>query len=238
VHQARVGLRRLLSVLREFGDWSAAADPTWTTRAAQVFRSLGPSRDQEILRGWLLPQLEAAGAPVAGLAVPPPTTAAPVFRSADTTALLIELLAFAQGEPTHANGAVPSSAVATLAAARLAHLHRRVRRASRAFATLDEASRHRARKQLKRLRYCAEMVSSLFPARAWQTYSQRLKQSQDALGQYQDVVVAQSMLSARPERDGLAWFALGWLAARRPGLLEAAGQSLLDLGKCPTFMRR
>jgi inorganic triphosphatase YgiF len=240
VHQARVGLRRALSVLREFGAWSTALDPEWSTQLAQVFRALGQARDRDVLAGWLLPELQRAGAPpLAGADPAAATDPGEALRSPGATRCLIELLGFACAEPMHDAAQADGQAPDLLERARsiLARLHRRLRRAGKAFATLDDAQRHRARKQLKRLRYCAESLSSLFPPRAWQRYAARLRAAQDALGRLQDLSLAETTLRAQTQHDPSAWFALGWLAARRPAALADAAAALSALGKRPAFLR-
>ncbi|WP_162910182.1 CYTH domain-containing protein, partial [Azohydromonas sediminis] len=69
VHQLRVGLRRLRTALREFGDAAAEVDPAWEPALAAVFARLGAARDRDALAATLLPALAAAGAPV--VALPP-----------------------------------------------------------------------------------------------------------------------------------------------------------------------
>jgi len=239
VHQARVGLRRLLSLLREFGDWSPDVDVDWAPRLHALFAELGHARDRDVLGGWILAQMQAAGAPSLdlGAAADGPDLSAR-WRSPSVTALMLELLAFAYGEPA---AAIDTTAVAGSALDRarpaLERLHRRVRRAGRRFAALDDAARHRARKQLKRLRYVAESLSSQFPARAWADYVARLKRAQDAVGRFQDLTVAEVAWRARVAQDPTAWFALGWLAARRDGCIDEAGRALVSLGKMPRFLR-
>lgn len=239
VHQARIGLRRLRSALREFGAWSADVQPQWSERAGAIFKVLGQARDRDALSDWILPQLQAAGAPTCDIASSAaPTTPSEVFRSAEASALMLDLLAFAHGRAAPASAdSDPPATVLGAAAPRLLHLHRRLRRAGKAFAAIDDAARHRARKQLKRLRYCAEGVSSLLPAKAWAAYAHRLADAQEALGRLQDIAVAQAAFSAQRERDPRAWFALGWLAARQSDCVEEAGRALRALGKAPKFLR-
>ncbi len=240
VHQARIGLRRLLSVLREFGAWSADVQAQWSEDAASLFKQLGQARDRDALSAWIEPQLQDAGAPP-----PQSDTSAPssmptsLFRSAAATRLWLDLMAFAHGQAAPLASDMPAhhASVPALAAPALASLHRRVRRAGKAFDAQGDAQRHRARKQAKRLRYCAESLSSLWPARAWQAYAQRLKNAQDALGRVQDASLAQAVYSAQASTDPHAWFALGWLAAHQSEWLADAGQALRALGKRPKFMR-
>lgn len=238
VHQVRIGLRRLLSVWREFGDWSSALDAAVIESAAQWFRALSGTRDVDALAASLLPQLQAAGAPPPLVLAEPVASAdaGAVFRSSAASQDLLALLAFAHG-PDEVPPTDGATDVRALAAPKLARLHRRLRRAGKAFDALDDESRHRARKQLKRLRYAAECLSSLWPNKAWQDYLQRLKAAQDALGRFQDLCVARAAFEARREADPQAWFALGWIAASRPDAIADAGAALCALGRVPKFLR-
>jgi inorganic triphosphatase YgiF len=236
VHQARVGLRRLLALLREFGHWSNAVDVGWRERAGFVFDQLGGTRDRDVLEAQLLPALRAAGAPPLRLPEATDTSPSPqaACRAPDATRCAIELLAFAHGAPAPD---APAGDATALAAERLARLHRQVRRAGRDFATLTDEERHRARRRIKRLRYAAEAVSSRWPRAAWVDYLDRLKAAQEALGQFQDLCVAQALFAAPAPADAGAWFARGWLAARREPLIAQAGAALAAIGKPPGFLR-
>jgi triphosphatase len=248
VHQARVGLRRLLAVLREYGAWSEAVDADWRERVAFVFDQLGGTRDRDVLEAELLPVLHAAGAPGLKLPEAEQVRRSPqaACRSRDATRCAIELLAFAHGESApdapQAPGVqrapdAPHADMSVQAAERLTRLHRQARRAGRTFATLPDEERHRARRRVKRLRYAAEALASCWPRAAWAAYLARLKTAQDALGRFQDLCMAQALFAAPAPDDALAWFARGWLAARREPLIAEAGAALAAIGKAPSFLR-
>jgi inorganic triphosphatase YgiF len=235
VHQARVGLRRLTSVLREFGDWSDHAQAAWSEGARSVFASLSATRDRDALAQWLWPALRDAGAPVLDLdRTLDSCDPVALFRSSEVTLWALQLLAFVHQLPSLDS----AGDVRALARPRLARLHRQAQRAGQHFATLDDAERHRARKRLKRLRYCAESLSALWPAKSWQEYSKRLRNAQEALGRLQDAVTAEDLLHADVQRDCGAAFACGWLAARHEGFVADAGHALRALGAVPEFLRR
>jgi inorganic triphosphatase YgiF len=234
VHQARIGLRRLTSVLREFGDWSDHAQSAWSEGARSVFESLSATRDRDALAQWLGPALRDAGAPALDLdRTRDGGDPVALFHSSGTTLWALQLLAFVH-QPS---GLDRAGDIRTLARPRLARLHRQAQQAGQHFATLDDAARHRARKRLKRLRYCAESLSALWPAKAWPDYAQRLRNAQDALGRLQDVVTAEALLHDDVPRDCAAAFACGWLAAKRDGLVVDAGRALRALGALPKFLR-
>ncbi len=237
VHQARVGLRRVRSLLREFGDWSEEVDARWLETAREVFGQLSAARDRDALAEWLWPRLHEAGAPPFALeAAADAVDPAAVLRAATTTQWLLDMLAFAHA-PAADDDAAPRADLRTLARRPLARLHRQVHRAGRAFDTLDEAARHRARKRLKRLRYAAEALSSLWPAAAWAAYLRRLRDAQDALGRLQDIAVAEPMLRDAAAREPGAAFGLGYIAARRGEFVADAGRALAAIGKLPAFLR-
>jgi len=233
VHQARVALRRLLSLWREFGAWGGGIDAHWAEAASLLFDRLGAARDRDVLEALWLPRLRDAGAPAIEMDrvvdVPSPGEAC---RDPAASVAMLDWLRYAHGVP----GTTGERAL-DLARQRLGRLHRRLRRAGRAFATLTDDDRHRARRQLKRLRYCADALSSLFPPYAWKNYLQRMKAAQEALGGLQDWSVAHAYFEARPNADAGAWFARGWLAAQRSACIDGAGLALAAIGKRPRFLR-
>lgn len=234
VHQTRVGLRRLASVLREFGDWSGELDARWIETAREILGRLSGARDRDALSAWLWPALREAGAPPLALAqAGPADDPGAIFRAAPTTQWLLELLSFAHSTPP----AAQARNLRTLSGPHLARLHRQLHRAGRTFEALEDEARHRARKRLKRLRYAAEALSSLWPAKAWAAYAGRLRDAQDALGRLQDITVAEGLLRDAAARDPGAAFGLGWIAAQRGQIVAEAGTALAAIGKTPKFLR-
>lgn len=248
VHQLRVGLRRLRTALRDFGDAAADLDPAWEPALAQVFARLGAARDRDALAASLLPALAAAGAPVVAL----PTTAVAEdpgqpLREPAWTRLLLALIGFANGgEPPPAPAAEPAWALPPQARAgdlrdwarqRLKRAHRRAVAGADSFATLPEADQHRVRKRVKRLRYSVEFLSALYPAKAVARYLKLLRPAQEALGEYNDVLVAEAAFRDLRDADARAWFALGWLSARRADCLAACARALQRLAEAEGYWR-
>jgi inorganic triphosphatase YgiF len=234
LHQARVGLRRLRTALRLYGDWSTEVDPAWSQALADLFGRLGAARDRDALAASLLPALRSAGAPMAELpSVDEGDEPAQALRGA--SALWLALMAFTRGSAQA--GGEASVSMAERARAPLKRLHRSLADDAARFMTLDDVSRHRARKRLKRLRYGVEFAAPLFGGKAVKGYLSRLKPAQEALGELNDLVVAESAFRAQVEGDSRAWFALGWIAAQRLRLLQQAAQALRKLSKAPKFWR-
>ena len=230
VHQLRVGLRRLRSALRLF---DGAAPAGLDERAAALFRRLGSTRDRDALAAGVLPQLRAAGAPLADL--PPEAgtgdghTPVQALREPEASLLWLDLLALAD-TPDAARPRVdaPPLPLDRALGVRLAGWHRQVRRAAKRFDELDADARHTLRKRFKRLRYAIEFCTGLYRAKAVERYLRRLRPVQDAFGVLNDLQVAASAFERLTADDPRAWFALGWLASRR----EAT------LGECRAALRR
>lgn len=231
IHQLRVGLRRLRSVLRELAALSPAVDPAWATALEALFRQLGAARDRDALAQRLLPALRAAGAD--GLTLPPADDAPPppqLLAAPATTRLWLALLGFVSG------AAAPGEPFAPQAAARLARLHRAVRRDAARFVQLDDEHRHRLRKRLKRLRYLCEFAAPCFPAKAVRAYLKRVAPAQEALGEFNDVCVARALLQpAAATGEAQAAFALGWLAHEHADAVRRCRAPLAALRKAEPF---
>jgi inorganic triphosphatase YgiF len=225
LHQLRVGLRRLRSVLQ--AGWPAEAAAELPAALATLFRQLGAARDQDAMAAWLGPALRAAGAPWEP--TPQPPGAAPdvtaLLRQPATQQLWLALLALGQ-----APGPADMPAAAALAAP-LQRLQRQVRRDARRFADLDDAARHRLRRRIKRLRYLVALGAGLWPAKPTAALLQRLKQAQAPLGELNDTLVALAHCRAQAVHAPQAWFAVGWLAARREALLPGCAAALQRLAK-------
>ena len=230
LHQLRVGLRRLRSVQRLFGE-ADRADPA-PDALQGLFRRLGGARDRDVLVTCVWPALMAAGGRVPSL---PPAAAAEdpgsVLREPASVGLLLSLMAFAEGAPR----ADDTTSVHDRAAAVLLRQHRRLHTAARSFAGLGIDDQHRLRRRLKRLRYGVEATQALWPGKACRHYLDGLHPLQDALGQCNDLQMAQALLSTA---DPASAFALDWLAARHAQAVDAAARALQHWPRVPTAWRR
>jgi inorganic triphosphatase YgiF len=139
----------------------------------------------------------------------------------------------AQAELDKSGEEVPS--LRAVAAQRLQQWHAQVRRDAKRFDALSDEHRHRLRKRLKRLRYAIEFSAGLFPRRAVERYLTRLRPAQERLGEFNDVCVAVAAYRSLASDEPRAWFALGWLAARRTAALAAAADELRRLRKVEPF---
>ncbi len=232
LHQLRVGLRRLRSVLPACwpaGDPGALAD--LQPALADLFQQLGAARDVDAMADWLWPALQAAGAPP--LQAPPPVAPvadpATLLRAPATQQLWLTLLGL--GLPPSPPVAAPPLAATAVLPAPLQKLLRQVRRDARRFSTLDDEARHRLRRRIKRLRYLTELSAGLWPAKRLAVFLKRLKPAQACLGEVNDTVVALAHCRTLAEADPHAWFAVGWLSARHAALLPGCAAALDRLAR-------
>ncbi|MDP3822130.1 MAG: CYTH and CHAD domain-containing protein [Burkholderiales bacterium] len=234
LHQLRVGLRRLRSALRVFGKLSAAVDTAWEPALAALFRALGAARDRDALAESLLPELQRAGAPMTELLPAPgegdPSTA---LRAAPANQLMLDLIGFARGAPDAAQlqPAAPRPDLLLLVAPRLRRMRRQLKSDAAVFANGNDAQRHRARKRLKRLRYSLEFVAGLYAPKALKRCLAEVRAAQEALGRYNDLVVAEQAFRAQLEHDPRAWFAIGWLTAQRKRQVPQAAKALARVAR-------
>lgn len=231
IHQLRVGLRQLRTVLREFDSLApveaaaAEAEPALTA----LFRQLGTRRDQLALVPALHAGMSAAGAPP--MTVAPPQAlpdAAVAVRDAAVQCALLRVIALQHAVQDLSRRELTRKALRQIAARRLRKLHGATLGSGEAFDGLAPAQRHRMRKRIKRLRYLAEAVRPLFKGRDVDRFLDTLKDLQDSLGQYQDAVTGRTYWEERAQADPRAWFGVGWLAERTEALARTCTEACRD----------
>jgi triphosphatase len=234
LHQLRVGLRRLRSLLRVLGPWSA--DPAAAAQLEDDWRApfarLGACRDGDVFVAEWLPPLQAAGAPA--LALPASTAGedpALLVRAPEFQALLLRSLALLTAETPAEPAPITPPTLAEAAPAAIARLWKQVRRGARAFGEADTAARHQLRKRLKRLRYVLEPLEPLLRRRAGTALLKALRRALQSLGELNDLATAEAAFRARAEAEPALWFAVGWLRARHDTLLPRAGADLAALAE-------
>ena len=239
VHQVRVGIRKLRTVLREFGP-ATGVDPLFGERLGEVFSHLGAVRDREVVLARWADDLHAAGAPSVDLPPPGGVDAVELLRGREFTELVLDLLQYACGAPAGdtsvdtadddtEDDADDGADLVTVVVAHLDRLHHDVVTHGGRFADLDAAQRHRLRRRLKRLRYLTELAAPLFKRKRVSTYLAALTPAQEALGTLNDVAVAQSVYRRLVDEQPHAWFALGWFAAHSADAADRCAESLVPL---------
>jgi triphosphatase len=228
VHQSRVALRRMRSLLRIFrpvvdGQGWRAFDPAlkgladtlggardWDVFldgiAAGTLAALAPDARLKRLMGAARREREAAYAAVAAM------LAGPEFRGAVWLGLSLLVLR-------------PASAVeqplAPFAARVLRKRWRRLKKAGHEMESLGAEALHEMRLDAKRLRYAAEPFAILWPGKAARRFNRRLSALQDALGLANDAVVARA-LAARLAGRGAGEFAIGTVTGFAAGRAEGS----------------
>lgn len=226
VHQARVALRRLRTVLRCFGRWSA--EPALAARLEQAWRApaqrLGATRDADVLAALGLPPLPAQ---------PPAEDPGGVAREPAFTLLALQTFALALA-PADAASA-PASA---LAGGVLRAAWKAVEGGARRFADDGEAARHRTRRRLKRLRYAAEFLLPVLPAARSRRALAAVSSALDALGDHNDLVVAAGWVDRLDSGDPRVAAVRADLARRRRATARLAARRLARLARHAGFWQR
>jgi triphosphatase len=242
LHQLRVALRRLRTVLRLLSAWAgdeATAEAAQALEAAwrAPFADLGAARDADVLLA-LRPQLAAAGAPE--FAWPAATLTEDLgaaLRAPAFTDLLLRSLALAVAvAPLPKASAIVDVNVAAGAVLRSAW--RQVLADAQAFAQASTEAQHRTRRRLKRFRYAFEILQPLFKRKKSLRLLKGVCVALDALGALNDLQTAQTVCRAQATQDARAWFAVGWTAARHEVQLACAADAMKQLADAPQPWQR
>ncbi len=262
VHQARVAIRRLRSLLVVFAPIiatdAAAADLAALKRA---FLMLGDIRNIDVLAAETLPLLMASGFdPRDGARVQAALARRreALWRAAveridgpGHTRMLLGLAGWLEGDLWQAE-AEPvqrlwrQRPLGPFAAQRLDRAHRKARKAAKRAEAGAIADWHNLRIDLKKLRYAAEFFGGLYPADAARPYVRALRTLQDDLGRLNDLEVAQATLlasgraAAAPDRAAfgrVALYAQAYLAGASSGATGALARKWRAFAKIDPFWR-
>ena len=245
-HQLRVGLRRLRTAFKvfspSFGGDAAAPLNDEARRLGQVVSGL---RDLDVLIGDVVKLAElglddtARDALLAALREMRAARRAEVrvaLAAPEAVGFLFDLGRFIEARgwlaPSDYDQTTRLAApIAEVAPTILAARRRKAMKLGRDVESLDSEALHTLRKELKTLRYAAEMFDGLFPVRKVGGYLRALKDIQDSFGSMTDAAMAEIWLTgpkapghASPSAQRAAGWVLGVLAAKvrndRPNLFE------------------
>ena len=247
VHQARVAMRRLRVALRELAALAPEGSANWAEHSAALqaaFAQLGQVRDVQVSadQPGLLRALTAHGLTQAkGKAHAQSAQAEAAMSAARGAALQQSLVALLVhvAKPQAEGKALSAKATRQHLAARLQRQHRQLAKAAAQWSRLSPDERHTLRKRAKRQRYLSEfalpvMAGQAGATRAASRYLRRLAQLQEALGAYNDVLVAQSHKpGGKPSATD--WFSRGYWAAQADALAQACEKPLQRLAKTQGF---
>lgn len=234
VHQARVAIRRIRSILKTFSKWSKHIDATWETKFANIFRQLGTQRDLDMIENSILPQLEQVKCPKITLPMRENLHTHPlphVFQSYAFNNLILSVLQFIHTPHQKKS----KSDLKHQFKQDIQKLHHQIIRDAHDFLDFSIDERHATRKRLKRLRYSIECIASLYPKAQVEQYLKILKPAQETLGLYNDVLVAEALFQTLHADQPNILFALGWLKARQDSLVCDAVTELRRLANTVPF---
>ena len=237
IHQLRVGIRRWRTASRELGGrLKVDLGAQWEDALVHVFRELGRHRDHHYVTSRLEPRIEQAGGPIVDIRklgddVPDPgaVVRSPAFQDA-----LLGLVGLAHGDAWPCGGKGGRKARMLLRRG-LDKLYAQCVRDGSKFQKLDTTRQHRVRKRLKRLRYLAEFVAPLFGKHETRAFLARLKPVQDALGLYNDELMALERYRGIAASDPNAWFGVGWLSARAQPNAAGCQKAMRDFARARRF---
>ena len=245
VHQMRVALRRLRSLIGLFHSAIASAEVAELRPGLKALAgALGPARDWDVF-------LAGTGRAVAAAFPDEPAVVALIGaaerRRADTYTDLAALLAgpalpelalhtviLAQTRPWPAG----TQDIAAFGATLLARRRHQVIKRRAAPGDLPEAELHRLRLKAKRLRYAAEVFAPLFPGGQARQFLKRVAALQDALGRLNDGVVAAELMHALADHGGTGLaggLVRGFVAARASDARADSARAWRRLRKAAVF---
>jgi len=223
IHRLRVGVRRLRSILSAFSD--ALPDDERRAlgdRLRAVAQRFGRAREWDVFVAHLLtgmrkamPEEEEALGEVERLAGEARRAALPPGDSIKTSLAAIDA---AMKEALWLHHPTPSLArcwempLPDYAAALLTRRHRQLKRRVKHVELTDQRAFHSLRVRVKKLRYPAELLKSLFDEEAASAYLDRLVHMQDALGALNDASTARRLAGELALPVSTQRLLLGWIA--------------------------
>lgn len=230
-HRARVTLRRLRSALTGFAPiLDAGAARKLSRSARRMFRALGPLREADVaVISFAADHDRATRTAHADRLRQTARAALAQLGAADWAPRLeaqLEAGTLLSRKPDARRLAQADARMLGVLALQTAWV--RVRVYGDVIAALDPETRHEFRKDMKTLRYLAEFVAPLWPARDSARFLARMQRLQDDLGALNDIAVHArgaplgADLEARA-RDALSRAEIHWRRLRKPGALWWTG---------------
>ncbi|HEV7268847.1 MAG TPA: CHAD domain-containing protein [Falsiroseomonas sp.] len=250
VHQMRVAMRRMRSLLKVFRPaCDGAALRGFDARLKGLAALLGPARDWDVWLGGLgteisgaLPEepriaalLRAArGQREAAYATLRPALDGPGLRAVAWAAVALAETRPWRDESEEAAAELRAGTLPDFAAGVLDKRWRRIAAAGTDIGALPDAEFHALRIEAKRMRYAGELFAPLWGRKRARRFLARLAEVQDAFGLANDAVVAHGLMMTLAGRGdgGLAWaggVAEGWALARARRARSKAKRAWEDL---------
>jgi len=236
IHQLRVGLRRLRSLLSLFKNTVGDARlPAIKAELKWIAGELDGARNLDVLlhgdyrralaQKEMAPGLKGLGARLRAARRLAYARAASAAESERFRRLLLDLLIWIEAGPWVETASLSDAGqepVAKFARRQLAKRRRKIVKRGRKLDTLDVEARHRLRIDAKKLRYAADGFESLFdrPRRA-KAFVAALKDVQDTLGELNDIVVGERLAHETAVGQGRTESDTAFVAGRIAGVQKA-----------------
>jgi triphosphatase len=223
VHRLRVGVRRLRSILSAFSDALPDDDRrALSDRLRAVAQRFGRAREWDVFLAHLvadmrkaMPEEEDAFVEVERLAGEARHAALPPGDSIKTSLAAIDVAINEASWLRHATSSLArcwETPLPDYAAALLSRRHRQLRRRVKHIELADQRAFHSLRVRVKKLRYPAEFLKSLFDEEAASAYLDRLVHMQDALGALNDALAARRLVGELALPASTQRLLFGWIA--------------------------
>jgi inorganic triphosphatase YgiF len=243
IHQMRVGLRRLRSLITSFKEVVADARlPAIKAELKWITGELDAARNLDVLlhgdyRAAVAQKDDAEGLKGLGLRLRGARRMAYVRAVAAAEGdrfrrLLLDLLIWIEAGPWTSTAALTRPGrrpVGKLADDELSKRRRKIRHAGAKLRDLDPHARHKLRIEAKKLRYAADVFAGLYgkPKRA-RAFVDALKAVQDTLGELNDIVVGERLAHEAAAAPGRAETDSAFVAGRIMGAQKARIGPLMD----------
>jgi len=250
VHQLRVGARRLRSALSTFkpalqddGLEAVKADLRWLAHACDKVRNLDVFADETLHAAETgaerPPGVEALHTAIEVARRRAWARAAKTAASERFRALMINVTAWVETGAWR-DGAAAQAGVKGFADRALKRHHKRLAGRREAAAGADDTARHHLRIEAKKLRYAVEAFAGLYGRKRVKRYLREVKDLQEVLGELNDLVTAEPLMTALGLPADAAFAAgeiVGRKAAAKPALVDQAGKAANRLVDADRFWR-
>lgn len=239
LHQMRVGLRRLRSLLRAYRGVVSRKEARPIARALRsVVPPLGAARDWDVYCLWLASEANGASPDAAQVRAvllrarkrrdAARRSAREMVASWTFQRLLLRALRWLTDAPWALRSKARETPLQEFARSALERLQRKTVKHARDIDWEDVERRHALRVKVKRLRYASSFFAGSFARAAAHPYIRRLQGLQDILGELNDVAVARRFLAQIVPRGPAAGYRAGTRLRRALAERERALIASLD----------
>lgn len=234
LHQLRVGLRRLKTLLKYLASNDLFLSPENQIALREAFQQLGEHRDDSYISGTLNPLMRSLSGPSidlqAGESLPHPNL---VTKSVRFQLLLLDIMLLRYSPSLEGEEIKLSKNTADNIRKPFVKTLKRAYQfcftQSAQINFLEDEKIHELRKRLKFLRYSLEFFKDWFDKNKFKPFFKLLTRTLEELGQFNDICVAIHRIEPMTESNPQFFFALGWLKAERVRSREICIKNIKEL---------